>query len=198
MEALDQQLVKVATELYRGCGTKVADACAEMLKQGDLRGLVAMTVNPLDYSEATLFERDYVAVSLLKKTPFDIPGVDRQAAALENFFESERRCTITNTRFQRFNDGFFYDPNELRCVEFLDKAKSWISRILGQLPVDLDGRFGPGSTFEDRGLLTAVPDKMSSVPTITEEARCLLQYYHETWWYRCRLADKRQIGRAHV
>lgn len=192
MKALDQQLVKVALALYQGCASEVADSCAEKLKSNDLLGLVSMAVDPKDYSDATRFERDYVAVGLLKKTPFDIPGVDRADAARKIFFESEQKCASTNTRFHRFLNNHFDGVSELRCVEFLDVAKRWIRDVLGRLPDDIEGRFGPGATFNDRGLLTTVPDKMTSTPSITPEARCLLQYYYETWWYKARVADNRQ------
>ena len=196
---LDKQLVKVALELFRACGTKVSDQAAEKLQSGDLMGLVAMTVNPSDYTSAALFARDYAAVSFFKKCPLPLP-IDRKKATMVKFVEAETMCYDTNRRFKRYQqNGPFEGLAELRCLEKLEIARGWVKQVLGRIPDALNCRFGPGSTYDDRGQLTTVPDKMSSVPTVTRDALDITKYhYYSTEWYRSRVTDARDTNPVEV
>jgi hypothetical protein len=62
--------------------------------------------------------------------------------------------------------------------------RSWIKDVLGPVPRELNPRFGPGATYGDVGRYITVPDKMSSRPTTTSEARCILPLWYETAWGR--------------
>jgi len=54
--------------------------------------------------------------------------------------------------------------------------------LTGKIPQPIGGRFGPGSTFGDRGVYTTLPDKLTSRPTITSSAAWFLLDYGSTLW----------------
>ena len=188
---LDQRLAKVALALCRAVGGRVAGEVSEKILTGDTLGLVSMTIDPRNYSNALDFKWDYACVELLRKLPIDIPGVDRESKARESFADSERRCYRTNCRLDPLLNNYFGSGDEY-LVQFLDKARGWIRDVLGKVPRDLDGKFGPGSTYGDKGSLNTIPDKMSSRPTVTESARDLLPLVMTNAWMRSLLQEHRE------
>lgn len=191
-QTLDQQLVKVLKALCLDIGTAVSHEVLDKVQRGDIRGLVQMRVNPNDYKTATAFRKDNAAVELLRKCLMDIPGIDKRDAALQNFKLCEISCAETNHRFRKFNDNWDQTLADVKCLEILEVGRLWIKRVLGPLPAELDGRFGPGSTYGDRSQLVTLPDKLSSKPTITKNALCLLDIWRRTTWCDTLLRDHRQ------
>jgi hypothetical protein len=186
VQYLDEQLVKVARKLFLAVDSEVSRSCLQKLESSDLLGLVSMTINPSDYTNAYVFRKDYQCVNFLRKAIVDIPGVSRHKVALESFFKAEEECAVTNYRFRRFRTGPL-DLPEARSLSVLEGARDWLKRVLGPIPKSIEPRFGPGSTFEDIGKLATIPDKMSSRPTITANARCLLPLWAgQTQAYRRR------------
>lgn len=188
---LDQQLVKVVVALCDAVGTDVSRLVRKNVTEGRLKDLVSMTVDPAGYSCAKLFRKDYACVEFLRKCQLQIPGVNRKQKAIDNFWNAEHDCARTNVVFSRALHNSPKDLAEMRLFEKLEDARKWIARTLGPLPGDLAGRFGPGSTMNDKGKLTAIPDKMSSRPTVTSEAECLLAFWTDTAWYRALRDDNR-------
>lgn len=188
---LDQRLTKVALALCQAVGGPVASKVQKCIESGDLLGLVSMTIDPRSYTNAFDFKWDYACVELLRKAPFEIKGVDRARKSRETFKECERICRKTNDRLDPLLNGFFEAQQDAYLVEFIDKMRSWIRKVLGPLPRGLDGKFGPGATFGDKGKLTTVPDKMSSRPTVTSESVCLLPLVDSTFWFRQLVTDTR-------
>lgn len=180
---LDQQLVRVASALCKAVGTEVSDNVVKHLKDGNLLGLVSMTIDPRTYTSFQRFKEDYACVEFLRKLPLEIPGIDRKKIARDGFFSCEHVCHKTNLRLDPHLYGH-YDPKDVHLIEFFDKARAWIASTLGKAPSDLHGKFGPGSTYGDRGHYTTIPDKMSSRPTVTPNSRDLLPLLHESAWFR--------------
>jgi len=81
-------------------------------------------------------------------------------------------------------------------IEVLDRAKMWLSDLLGPLPTSLEGSFGPGATYGDKGSLTTVPDKITSRLELTREATILLPFVERTAWYRS-LVSRQPLGGPH-
>lgn len=197
MTILCQQLVKVADALCAAVGSDVARTVQKLVRAQDIQGLANLRLDPSCYDDAEVFKRDYCVASLFRK--LDVPGekgrLDQEALAL--WFETERNVAITNVRFNRFrHNGPFEDPDEIRALSVLDRARDYIRRVLGSLPRDLDGRFGPGATYGDKGHYTTVPDKMSTTPTITSAARALLPLLEGTAWFRAH--EHRTSGMAYL
>jgi len=68
-----------------------------------------------------------------------------------------------------------------------NKGRNRYVRVSPRPPdVLLEGRFGPGATYADRGRYTTLPDKMSSNPTLTSECwPCLFQWSGTAWASAC-------------
>lgn len=162
---------RVAVKLYDGIGTPVAMACKKALVDGRWDDLASMRVDPKKYSDSTQYWLDACAVDFLRKNE-DLPtSFDRPAKAVENFWKSEKECWHTNERLQ----PYLRDPREWTgdpaVRSLLDCAAKIVRRIIGDRPPqNIEGRFGPGATFADKGLYTTIPDKMSSDPTTTSSA----------------------------
>lgn len=185
---LDPYMGQVVAAMCGAVGTDVAMAVAKAYGRGDIEGLNSLRVDPAQYSDARRYREDNACVELLRKCCF--PGASakiRRRKALDNFYASEHQCFKTNRRLEPLLNNFFGEDAYL--VEFLDKARLWISETLGRIPTSVGPRFGPGSTYDDRGWYITVPDKMTARPTIYEESRDLIPLLEGSAWWRSLLAD---------
>lgn len=148
--------------------------------------LVNLRVDPAHFDGPETFFRAYQATELFRKTE-DLPstGIDLKGEAIKAFHAAEMRCAESNLRLSRYlHNGPFEDPQEIRIANFLDNVKKRVASILGNLPPDLNGRFGPGATFSTSSHASTVCDKMQNRPTMTSLADPFLYYWKETAWFR--------------
>nr|UUW21171.1 MAG: RNA replicase beta chain [Sanya fiers-like virus 3] len=162
-----------------------------MAKYGEWDQLVNLTVDPKDFLSADDYYRAAVPTAFLRKCQGLPITTDPKLVAKQAFFTCERQNTRTNARLSKYLHNGPFDPREMRISNFLETAKKLCRSILGPLPRDLQGKFGKGSTLMDVGELATIPDKMSSRPTVTGAARCLLPIWERTAWARA-LCDARQ------
>jgi hypothetical protein len=171
---------------------------AIMLRYGDYAGILSLKVDPRHYVSAEKYFCDAQATALLKKfRGIDVPGIDRQQAALEKWLEGERDCYRSNERLSKFIYGCVSTPADLVIDRFIRSVRKKILSWIGSAPPDLDkieGRFGPGATFADRGRLTTVPDKMVSGPTLTPSAHWYLLPFWQTQWGRISAQGRRKLS----
>lgn len=195
----DPGLRKVAMSLYEHLNTPKSLACWLLAKHG--RGpaegdqLVAMTADPRNYLDnpagAERFRRDAQAANFVRKSPLIRTSHDRRAAALRTFEECEAQCSVTNQFLEliqlRTQVSNIPVCDEIRRI--LDGARKIAGRILGPIPDDLPGRFGPGTSAELKGSTYAtVADKLLVKPHVTPACQALFE--HEFWrthWGRSRL-----------
>lgn len=189
VETFSQPLAKVVSALCEDTNTPRALTVAILLRNNEFGQLFSLKIDPQHYLSSNQYFKDCQVTELLRKLELDVPGIDRRAVALEGFYSSEKQCGATNARLSRFVCNGPFGPADVRLFNLVDEMKRDMKSILGALPKSLSGRFGPGATFEDKGQLTTVPDKMTSRPTITEGACCLLGYWHETAWFRAIAGD---------
>lgn len=189
-DALPSDVVRVASLFYEGLGSPVALAAAEMLRTGCWEGLAALSVKPSSYTSSLAYLRDAAAVSLLKKLQ-QLPGSDgRRARTIEKWWDGERACLKTNQRLtaympeNRIFDASVFDPPRAGGISrVILETQKIIAGWLGyRPPLLLEGKFGPGATFSDRGGKTTVPDKMSSDPTLTTHAIWFLPQWLGNQW----------------
>jgi len=190
MDAI-RDISSIVFKLLEDLNTPRALTVKLLIEAGEYDQLVHLDIDPLHYNNADQFRCAAIATDLLRKCS-DLPtGIDTYKAALQSFEESELLCCRSNVRFLRhLNNGPFEDPSEMRVHSFYERVKQRIKRTLGPLPPFLDGRFGPGATFNDKGVRTTVPDKMSSRATVTSHARCLLGFWYDTAWARAQVCDQ--------
>lgn len=169
-------------------------AISMMVRYGEWDQLVSMTIDPVNYNSADAFFSDNLVTEMLRKVP-DLPtSFDRKAEAVRNFWSSEQRCYRSNERLSPFVYGGLLPDSERGVSRVIREIQKLIASILGPCPTDLNGRFGPGSTFSDRGRLSTVPDKMSSRPSLVSNSIGFLFPWSETAWARaCAMVNRGPI-----
>lgn len=167
-------LQRVATELYCSLDTPVSLSCEILLRYGDLVQLVQKTVSSESYNCPQQLATDLQACDFLRKTPFDIEGLDPDSEAKRKFLEAEEMCRVTNGRIR----SFLLNPSG--CTSVVRQAFSLagvkIREVLGDTVSASEWisscRFGPGAFNHPsvRGL-TSVYDKLQVSPSVTEDFR---------------------------
>lgn len=185
--SLSSDLKRIAHTLCEGANTPRALAVSMMLEYGELGQLLLLKTDPSWYTRQTVdkYQRDNACTEFIRKLDsLVVEGVDKKARALELFWESEKQCCRTSARLKPFlTNGPFEDSRDERILDSIEHMQRWISNVLGPLPRELEVKFfGPGSTFEDVGRLTTVPDKMTSRPTFSGETDVLFPFWERTAW----------------
>nr|URG16464.1 MAG: RNA dependent RNA polymerase [Leviviridae sp.] len=176
---------KLSLKLFEGLDTPRALTCALLLRAEEYGQLVALRVDPRDYEDPEAYFRDQTATEWLRKCDGLPTGIKTARVAEAAFLECELSNARTNARLSPYlHNGPFEGPEEVRIGDFLLRVKQVISDALGPLPRELNPKFGPGSTFEDRGALCLLPDKLSSRPTVSLASRSLLDIWGKTLWCR--------------
>lgn len=187
---IDKQLHRVVKALMQDLDTSRSRLVLDLIGRangGDedaLRALFDLRVDPELYDCPMTFFRDYQATEFLRKLDIegDVKRLSREAQ--ETFLQCERTCAETNLRLNPFICGVFDHPDDLAILDFIKVCKNFARDVLGPVPDQLPIKFGPGATFNDRGCLTTIPDKMTSQPTITPGAVCLLPLVRDSAWFR--------------
>ena len=192
------ELRKVASSLYSTLDTPVSLKCCILLRYKEWDQLASLSVDPRNYVEgpwgAAKYFKDSQACNFLRKSPL-LPGhaaEERRKAAEVVFDECETMCASTNEFLKTLDTRRYLATRpeiEVRTVSILDAARKICTRILGRLPDDLHGRFGPGTSVELRGsVYKTVADKMYTTPLTTPAAKPLFELdYWRTHWGRRRL-----------
>lgn len=76
------------------------------------------------------FRDAYLAVEVLSKYPFEIPGIDREKSAMDTFTEMEDLCARTNARLACYWERHYAGPS---YHSVMSRARRLIEKCLGQL-----------------------------------------------------------------
>jgi hypothetical protein len=177
-------LEKIARVMFTELAAPLTPRALEALDKGDWDYLTSIKVDPKTYVSADLYSRDAQVAALFKKCAGLPTTHDRKGAAIRNFWKGEHSCYRTNERLSPFLHGA-YAPEDEVVWEMISHARKWIRNVLGPYPdeqVLACSRFGPGSTYGDRGKLITIPDKMSSHPTSTSTAYPFILNWSGTLW----------------
>jgi hypothetical protein len=193
--SLQQSVERTALAICEGLATPTSLGAWLRLKYGEFDDLAVKQVHPKHYLDAKSYARDVFATSFLRKYVELPTSFDREAVALDNFWLSEKQCFRTNERLHPYVEGWVSHPSATKGMQdFLSRVRKIVSCLLGPCPDLMDGRFGPGATFGDRGHLTTVPDKMSSRPTLTPSAIYFTFPWSGTAWAKACVADGRDLA----
>lgn len=193
--ALPNDLNRVASALYRFLDTPLSLSCEILRRHGEWDQLVSISVDPSNYLEgpwgAEAYRRDAQAAAFLRKSPLVATQVDRVAAAVALFWDSENRCHETNLRLKLLEYPSRHESvAEAALRDILRRARKNARRILGPVPNSLELGFGPGTSFELKGrTFSTLADKLWITPHAT--AACMPLFEHVFWpslWGRERLA----------
>lgn len=182
---LPRDVERVAHSVMEQLNTPISLGVYLQMIYGEWDELARRKLDPCSYDSAASYLLDASAVSLLKKAVF-LPGkiteeVRRQECK-DQFFVSECRCAKTNVRLGDLRIAYGYESP--RLLSFVEDVRKVIRHVLKRLPNELNGKFGPGATFDDKGCLATVGDKMTSVPTLYPESTFVEPFWGETTWRR--------------
>lgn len=167
---LSTSVARAVHLLLEDLSTPVSLKVKILIDNGEWDQLASLAVDPRHYLDAESYWRDAMASNIIRKLPELPTSFNRQVVAEDSFVDSERKCLRANRRLYAL---LSLDPGIPEGVyEYFSRARKIIKKIIGSCP-DTDkvlGRFGPGSTYGDRGSRIAIPDKMSSSPTLTTSA----------------------------
>jgi hypothetical protein len=183
---LDPRIQDVAIPVMESLDTARALTVVIMLRWREYRQLSELKVVPEDYDSTVRYAKDCAATDFLRKYQGLPTGIDLEGAAIESFFQSERVCSRTNVRLRDFSENcaVIHDSNLPQIHFVVDAMRQFCREVLGSLPCDVELRFGPGATVSDGSRLATVPDKLSSVPTMTSGFTCMLPVWEHTAWAR--------------
>lgn len=179
-------------------GTPVAYRAIKCVERSDWLGLLSLKAEPAQYPCALTYLGDSQIVSFLKKFKgFDL-GIDLEAKAVSTFWESERQCFRSNERLSPllFDLGHYGE----RIKQLIVAWRKEIRSVLGKCPQahSLNGKFGPGSTYGNRGNLITLADKLSEDYTATSPAKAFLHSWDMTAWSRYAACSLDTVGDTSV
>lgn len=186
---LPHDVERVVCELLADLGSPLALEVSHDILKGDWSTLVQRRVDPRLYDDPEIFFRDYQAVELLRKCDGLDTGIDTTAAAKESFYRSEAQCHATNRRLRPYLENWGHTHQTVRFMPVLDMARKICSRVLGNIPENLDGRFGPGATADTPAERAHLLGKISQSPATTAAAQALVPLWQNSAWERGLVAD---------
>lgn len=188
---MTNQIARVINALCDDVATPLSAEVKLLFGQGEFLKLQQLQVVPSVYTDPEDYWRDAMVVDLLRKCKLP-SGVDTAAVARATFISCEAENARTNARLSRYlpESLLIEDALDERVFCFISSWRKEVSYVLGNLPSNITTRFSGGATYGDTGLYTTTPDKMSNAPQITEQARCLLPFWHETSWCRSLERDR--------
>lgn len=140
------QADQLAAAIYTAAGSSRSLEFLQKLYSGKYIEIVSASIDPMDYSNADSFSRDYLCVELMSKFPHWDLGIDRSAVALSKFLETEQRLSSLDLAW---NPGlaFLNKRATMRSIEMIARRK--IAKILGEFSWDEAHSlfaFGPGAS----------------------------------------------------
>ena len=186
-------LEAVVFRLCEDTSTPRALTVSLLWKYGEWDQLASLRCDPVDYTDAGSYRKDVIVTDFSRKLDELPTTYDRAAKALENFWKAERQCYATNERLSPFLHNS-YSCDDEGVAKILFAMRKMIFEILGPCPDLIEGRFGPGATYDDRGRFTTIPDKMSSCPTLSPDALpFLFQWSGTAWASACAESDRKAV-----
>jgi len=179
---LSREVRSVALALCDGLSGPLSARIKSCILEERWTDFLQIEVKPSEYSHPESYFADVACISFLRKYEPLPTGIDRKKVATDSFFEAEKTCYRTNQRLAPFVNNA-YGVEDEATFGFIQQVRKEVLAILGPRPPgNPAGRFGPGSTYGDRGSLTTIPDKMSSSPTLTRDAWPFLFPWSGTLW----------------
>jgi hypothetical protein len=182
MKSLSLPVKRLVSRICEDLGTPRSLTVDILSRYGEWDQLASLAVDPRHYNDPMSYFRDAQATAFLKKFDALPTTIDRGLVARDLFYACERECFRSNERLSPLVHGNYFPGLHEGALNILLEARRIVSSILGPVPSILDGRFGPGATFADRGVFTTIPDKMTSAPTFTRDAWPHLLPWSGTLW----------------
>nr|QDH89151.1 MAG: RNA-dependent RNA polymerase [Leviviridae sp.] len=194
IETLSRDLHDIVSALCSDVASPRSLSVEILMRYGEWDQLANLRIDPLHYSDPSSLWGDTLVTEILRKMS-DLPTTfDRKAVSEEAFLSCEMQCFSSNRRLERllFPGDHIFSAGDLMARSIFERARNLVGTVLGPFPTTLlDGKFGPGATFGDKGGRSTIPDKMSSEPTLTPSAWTSLSSWRSTAWARACAEDGR-------
>lgn len=178
-----KSLTEIALTLMEGLDCARSLQVAILVRHNEWDQLVELRFDPSLYTSPDDAWRANAATEFLRKCEGLPTSYDLREEAKKKFWASEKQCFDTNQRLLPLKFGrndLFYEG---ALHDFVDGVKRRILSVIGAKPPShYEGGFGPGATVSDDARHSTVPDKMSSVPTMTRDAVFHLVPWSGTEW----------------
>lgn len=173
-----------------------------LVKYREWDQIATLATVPSHYLDSLSYFKAVQATDFIRKLEELPTTIDKDAATLEKWTESERQCFKTNRRLAQFLDiPIRKTENPVSIENVILKARRLIRQWLGPLPSELVPRFGPGATISDKSRTCLIPDKLSSLPTATRDADFTKYHWYGTAWGRACVSrghDRWKIVRGNI
>lgn len=181
--ALTQDVQDIVLSLMEGLSCPRSLTVAILVRYAEWDQVTQLGAIPSHYSNAFAYLDAVAATDLLRKyRDFDLP-IDVEALTYDKWVWAELECYKSNERLSPLlyggSHGSVYG---VAMGDFIVSFRKNVERLIGNGPTTCEGRFGPGATMSDSSRFTLVPDKMSSVPTLTPDAWNHLSSWTTTKW----------------
>lgn len=178
-----KSLENLTLTLMEGLDCSRSLQVAILVRYGEWDQLVELRFDPSLYASSDDAWRANAATEFLRKCEGLPTSYDLELEAEKKFWASEKQCFETNQRLLPLLFGRNDLTYEGALHDFVDGVKRRILDWIGpKPPAYYEGKFGPGATVSDDAKHCTVPDKMSSVPTLTRDAVYHLVPWSGTWW----------------
>lgn len=187
MDGLTQDVMDVAQTLMSALDCPRSLTVSILLRYEEVDQLTSLDVDPEHYLTSNDYIKANAATCFLKKySGFVIPGCDPSVETTKKWWWAERECYKTNERLSPLLYGGSHGSIYGEAMgDFISSVRKAVVSLIGEGPDNLiEGKFGPGATVSDMSRYTTVPDKMSSLPTLTPTAKYHLLPWMGTEWYR--------------
>ncbi len=193
MNGLTQDVKTAALNLMVALDCPRSLTVAILLRYEDLDQLTSLGIDPAHYLDANSYVRAAAATDFLRKFDGFTLDVDVESATLEKWWWAEHECYKTNERLSPLLYGGSHGSCYSEAIgEFVSSFRKAVEKLIGDRPDSVfDGKFGPGATVSDTSRYVTVPDKMSSVPTLTPDAKYHLIPWMGTKWYSAHASSGR-------
>jgi hypothetical protein len=178
-------MLQVARLMWKQIDTPLSLGLSLLLEAGQVEDILRVEFQPERYLESQwqTARDDYQAISFLRKMQdFNIPGVDRNSAALKKFIEAEEQCRKTNARIRSCRVRGFPPRVDAVIVAATRKISAWLGKLDARSWA-LRCRFGPGADAFNKGTRSSPYHKlsgMSSTRDFHDGAQALVRD-HPVW-----------------
>lgn len=190
MDDLTPEVKTIALAFMEGLDCPRSLSVAILVRYREWVQIAELLCPPGDYATVEAFRPAYAATNFLRKFEGLPTGIDREEVTKRKWREAEAACYKANERLSPYLFGAA--ECDERILEFLSEVRKEVVRLIGFAPKDvIDGAFGPGATISDKSRLCTIPDKMSSIPTLTPGAWPHLVPWTGTAWAKGYYEDRK-------
>lgn len=199
MTTFSSEVRRIAVRYFDGLATPVALHVKQLMLDEKWEDLQKFSVDPRVYTDPALYMRDACAAGFLKKYQgFPTDPLLRKQRAMEKWWVGEKQCHLSNMRLSSYLPRLRYlsEGQEDHVQRLFAVARKIIADWIGSAPPPLiQGRFGPGSTYSDKGETATILHKIgSNSPTMTHDVCWYLPQWLGTQWGRSFASRRREVS----